>query len=92
MFSVGLFSKAAAEPEIIIKKEGKCVKETSWMRKNHMKLLLHIREDTVREGVRKVNESFKGCASCHTKREEFCDKCHEYVGAKPECWNCHQYP
>lgn len=91
-FSVGLFSNAAAEPELKILKKGKCVAETSWMRQNHMKMLMHVREDAVREGIRVVNKSFHGCISCHPNRDEFCDTCHSYVGAKPECWNCHHYP
>lgn len=91
-FTVGLFSNAAAEPELKIQKQGKCVEETGWMRQNHMKMLIHVREDAVREGIRVVDRSLHGCISCHPNRAEFCDTCHSYVGAKPECWNCHHYP
>ncbi|VAX25273.1 hypothetical protein MNBD_NITROSPINAE04-413 [hydrothermal vent metagenome] len=90
--SVDVLSNVAAEPELKIEKQGKCVEETSWMRQNHMKMLFHTREGAVREGIRLVNKSFHGCISCHPDRAEFCDKCHSYVGAKPECWNCHSYP
>jgi hypothetical protein len=27
--------------------------------------------------------------SCHSNREEFCDRCHEYVGEEVSCWECH---
>ncbi len=30
-----------------------------------------------------------GCLQCHSNKDEFCDTCHSYVGAEPECWNCH---
>lgn len=89
-FSVGLFS--ASGPKLEIARPGKCVEETSWMRNNHMKILLHVREDAVREGIRKVDHSLHGCQRCHPNREVFCNSCHEYVGVEPECWNCHIYP
>ncbi|MBI5815665.1 MAG: sulfur reduction protein DsrJ [Nitrospinae bacterium] len=91
--SVGLFTGAAAAPSLTIKKDGKkCVKDPEWMRHNHMKFLLHTREEAVREGIREEGHGIAGCRSCHPNRAEFCDKCHGYVGVKPECWNCHYYP
>ncbi|MBF0170004.1 MAG: hypothetical protein HQK87_02770 [Nitrospinae bacterium] len=71
---------------------GQCVRDTEWMRRNHMKLLMHTRDDVVREGVRLDREGLKGCRSCHPYRGEFCDQCHDYVGMQQECWNCHFYP
>ncbi len=91
-FSVGLFTDAAAAPKPKVQKTGKCVEETSWMRQNHMRLLIHVREGAVREGIRLVDRSLHGCVSCHPHRNEFCKSCHTYVGVKPECWNCHNYP
>lgn len=29
------------------------------------------------------------CLGCHTNRETFCDRCHEFVGEDPYCWDCH---
>ena len=29
---------------------------------------------------------------CHSDKDEFCDSCHEYVGAEPYCWDCHGSP
>jgi hypothetical protein len=92
-FLYNAFSSAhAAPPELTIRVEGKCVEETGWMRRNHMKLLMHSRDDAVREGVRDASRGLKGCRSCHPYRGEFCSQCHHYVGVEPECWSCHYYP
>ncbi len=29
------------------------------------------------------------CLDCHESREVFCNKCHEYAGVSPYCWDCH---
>ncbi|VAX19075.1 hypothetical protein MNBD_NITROSPINAE02-1308 [hydrothermal vent metagenome] len=87
-----VFAGAPPAPEIKVDKPGKCIAETSWMRSNHMKMLMHTRDNVVREGFRETNHGIQGCRSCHEKRSEFCDKCHEYIGVQPECWNCHNYP
>ena len=92
MFSVGVLGAASAAPQLKIEKPGKCIKDTAWMRHNHMKLLMHTRDDVVRQGIRKANHGIKGCRQCHPHRDEFCDRCHDYIGVDPECWNCHYYP
>uniref|UniRef100_A0A1S7LDK7 Putative triheme c-type cytochrome DsrJ [dsrJ] n=1 Tax=Magnetococcus massalia (strain MO-1) TaxID=451514 RepID=A0A1S7LDK7_MAGMO len=69
-----------------------CIRDTAWMARNHMKLLKHKRDDTVREGMRMPAESILECKTCHTSREQFCDQCHNYVGVKPDCFTCHIYP
>jgi len=92
LVSIGLLDHAGAAPRLKIDKPGQCVESTEWMRHNHMKMLLHVREDSVREGVRLVNKSLHGCRNCHASREDFCDQCHDYVGVEPECWGCHTYP
>lgn len=79
-------------PELKITKTGKCVEDAKWMRNNHMMLLVHTRDEVVREGLRQIDHTLTGCKSCHEKRGEFCDQCHEYVGIRLECWDCHQYP
>lgn len=89
--TIGLFNSAAAAPNPVIAKPGQCVAETGWMRHNHMKMLIHEREEAVREGNRDHKKSIAGCPECHTSREEFCDRCHGFVGVQPECWNCHIY-
>ena len=32
------------------------------------------------------------CVKCHSNKERFCDRCHDYAGVKPTCWNCHIVP
>jgi len=29
---------------------------------------------------------------CHTDKAKFCDRCHNYVGVTPNCWDCHVEP
>lgn len=75
----------AAEPE--------CVEGTDYMRMNHMKILKDEREAAVRDGVRNEDHSLRNCFKCHDNKEEFCDKCHEYSGVSPSCFDnaagCH---
>ncbi|MBF0623902.1 MAG: hypothetical protein HQL82_03745 [Magnetococcales bacterium] len=73
-------------------KGDKCIQPTDWMRKNHMEFLKQRREVTVREGVRIRDESLLQCQTCHTSRQAFCDRCHQYVGVHPDCFDCHIYP
>jgi hypothetical protein len=88
-------------PVINALKEKRCVEDTAFMRSNHMKLIVSWRDSAVREGNRiytakngKVYEtSLSGtCLSCHSNKDQFCDRCHNYLGAKPACWNCHIIP
>ncbi len=78
-----------------------CVKETQWMRRNHMELLKHDRDRTLRHGIRPVDGSLKGCVECHTNTNdqgefvpvnadgEFCSGCHSYAAVKLDCFECH---
>ena len=78
-----------------------CVAPVSYMRAAHMQLLLRWRKDVVRYGQRRYvafngkvyQRSLTGtCLGCHNK-EQFCDRCHAYVGVSgPYCWNCHNQP
>jgi hypothetical protein len=76
-----------------------CVAKTSYMRSLHMDLLNDWRNEAVREGDR-IYVGLEGVeyeksigatclGSCHANQEEFCDRCHEYVGAEVYCWSCH---
>ncbi len=82
---------AAAEP-------GKCVEDTAYMRRNHMELLKHHRDRTVREGVRTTQHSLANCVTCHASRETgrvtggkdaFCEGCHRYAAVQLDCFDCH---
>jgi len=88
----GLFKEAPAPELVLPENEKQCVESTEYMRANHMNLLLNERDNAVREGVRTVSHSLSNCKTCHEKREEFCDRCHEYMGIQPECFDCHKLP
>ena len=74
------------------------------MRKNHMNLLKHQRDETVHKGVRDTRHSLKGCIECHASKKtgsvlgahdsgkgtNFCEGCHSYVAVKLDCFECHQ--
>jgi hypothetical protein len=32
------------------------------------------------------------CMDCHSNKSKFCDQCHDYMGVKPYCWDCHLEP
>ncbi len=88
-------------PVINALKVKRCVEDTAFMRTNHMKFLNAWRDEAVREGVRlykatdgrTFEKSLTGtCIQCHSNKEQFCDRCHNYVGAKPTCFSCHVVP
>jgi hypothetical protein len=88
-------------PAIQRLKEKLCVEPAPYMRANHMKLLSAWRESAVREGNRsytaadgrvfEINLTVT-CLKCHSNKDKFCDRCHNYAGAKPACWSCHIIP
>ena len=89
---------AGAAPPTLAKPEGKeCVRDTAYMRTSHMQLLYEWRETAVRDGERNFSTAAgpvaksltNTCLRCHGKREEFCNRCHEYLAVKPFCWDCH---
>jgi hypothetical protein len=94
--------KAAYVPEAkIVTNEKECVEPKQYMKEKHMDLLLEWRETVVRNGAttyvssngRQFNMSLTGtCLDCHSNKKEFCDQCHDYVGVKPVCWECHNVP
>ncbi|MDM7994742.1 MAG: sulfate reduction electron transfer complex DsrMKJOP subunit DsrJ [Acidobacteriota bacterium] len=88
-------------PAIAQLKEKRCVEDTAFMRANHMKLLNAWRDEVVREGKReytakdgrRFEKSLTGtCIQCHSNKEQFCDRCHNYVSARPTCFDCHVIP
>lgn len=32
------------------------------------------------------------CLRCHVNKGNFCDRCHNYAGVDPYCWDCHVLP
>lgn len=104
---LGMGKKAAGPdirldtPAIEALKDKRCVESTVFMKENHMKLLKEWRESVVRDGRRlytaengKTYEmSLSGsCLECHSNKAQFCDRCHDYAGVKPNCWSCHVAP
>jgi hypothetical protein len=94
--------ESSRPPELRLPSDAKaCVEDTATMRTDHMQLLMHWRDEVVRSNQRvfttddgrRYYKSLTGtCLSCHDDKREFCDKCHEYVGATPYCWDCHLEP
>lgn len=78
-----------------------CVEDTDFMRRNHMSILLHQRDDTVHKGLRTKQHSLKECINCHavlgadsvpvtaSSPQHFCRSCHDYAAVKIDCFECH---
>lgn len=87
------------KPFIAKAKGEKCVADTDFMRRNHMDMLMHKRDDTVHKGIRKAQYSLTGCLNCHAyvdnrpvsikDKKHFCRSCHEYAAVKVDCFDCH---
>ncbi len=88
-------------PEIFQGKGSECVAESEFMRINHMNVLVHQGEETLREGIRGGNFSLKECISCHVvpgddgkplafdSERHFCRSCHDYAAVSIDCFTCH---
>ena len=77
---------------------GQCVEDPAFMRRNHMTLLKHQRDDTLHGGVRTGKYSLKACVACHAsqtsqsvsaEKGDFCQTCHAYAAVKIDCFGCH---
>jgi len=86
-----------AVPAVKIEKGEACVAPTAEMRRDHMKMLLHQRDRTLRQGIRESRFSLKNCVDCHASRETgsvlgkdgFCSSCHAYASVSIDCFECH---
>ncbi|MFT5113516.1 MAG: putative CXXCH cytochrome family protein [Parasphingorhabdus sp.] len=88
-------------PKPNIVKGEKCVEPTEFMRRYHMDILMHQRDNTVIHGVRSDKHSLVGCISCHADKNstgdyipvnaegQFCQSCHSYAAVKVDCFQCH---
>jgi len=93
-------------PDIVVKTRNlpgkdRCVMPVAYMRTSHMALLKEWRDAVVRNGERvyttadgrQFQRSLTGtCLDCHSNKSSFCDRCHDYAGVKPNCWDCHVVP
>lgn len=78
-----------------------CVRETGFMRRNHMELIKHQRDATVHQGIRATTDSLAGCIECHVSYDErqqpisvysngqFCRACHQFAAVDVNCFGCH---
>ena len=78
-----------------------CIEPKQVIRIVHKNLLTEWRDSVVRMGMRTylagdtktyTMSLTRTCVNCHTDKAEFCDQCHNYMGVKPRCWDCHNYP
>jgi hypothetical protein len=84
-------------PTINIEKAGQCVEPTAEMRRDHMKMILHQRDQTVHRGIRTTKHSLKNCIDCHASaktnsvlgKDGFCESCHAYAAVRLDCFECH---
>lgn len=89
---------SAPKPNVRIENPGQCIAPTAEMRVNHMKMLNHTRDRTLRQGIRGEKASLNGCIDCHASKttgsvlgkDGFCQECHAYAAVKLDCWDCHQ--
>lgn len=79
-------------------KGAQCVEDTALMRREHMNLLKHQRDQTVFGGIRGAKHSLKDCVACHASTKtgsvaaaqgDFCISCHSYAAVKIDCFECH---
>ena len=78
-----------------------CVRDTNFMRLNHMDFLYEKRDLVVLKGIRSKPESFNMCLTCHGVKAEngsyisyeepkhFCRTCHDFAAVKIDCFECH---
>jgi len=88
-------------PKVPVGKGDACVRETEFMRTDHMTLLLHQRDQTVYRGIRPKKIRFNECLTCHAvfaldgkpvtykDPKHFCRTCHDYAAVSIDCFSCH---
>ena len=106
--ALGALAGCSGEPEQLAvegsakaSKLTQCVEPTDFMRRNHMELIKHQRDATVRQGIRATDHSLAGCIDCHVQYDakggavpvnapdQFCSGCHETVAEHLACFQCH---
>ena len=100
-FLYGRMNKATgARPELIPPPGGEkaCIESAQYMREHHVEILKKWRDSVVRDGIntyhardgKEYTASLSDtCIRCHSNKEQFCNRCHDYVRANPGCWDCH---
>ena len=85
-------------PNMTVESTGKCIAPAEEMRRNHMEMLKHQRDRTLRQGIRGEPASLNTCIECHASKKtgsvlgkgDFCESCHAYAAVKLDCFECHQ--
>jgi hypothetical protein len=85
-----------------VSSEQSCIKPIEIMRRSHGFFLKHYRHDSVRYGIRTIQDSLITCINCHVTpladgsypsvkkgTEHFCRSCHEYAAVTIDCFQCH---
>lgn len=96
------------KPELVYPKDSKqCIEDKDYMNHYHMDILNEWRDKVVRNNQRYLVKNgipitYNGerlemslslaCMKCHGNKQQFCDQCHNYLGVKPYCWDCHVEP
>ena len=93
--------KGVSYPAIAEGQGEACVADTDFMRRNHMDLLKHQRDETMQDGVRGNPYSLRECLDCHVVMgadalpvtagdpKHFCRSCHDYAAVSIDCFGCH---
>jgi len=82
----------------------KCVEPTDVMRRGHMNMIQHQRDETMYKGIRGITAkySLKDCIDCHVGYDDkgeavsvddegqFCQSCHSYAAVIIDCFACHR--
>jgi hypothetical protein len=96
--AAGAPASGVPQPVVEAARGGQCVEDPAFMRRNHMKVLKHQRDDTLRGGIRTGQYSLKTCIDCHASKStnsvaasdtNFCQSCHNYAAVKIDCFECH---
>ena len=90
-------------PKIPIdRSKGDCVLPAAQMRRVHMDILKHRRDDTMYRGIRGGKQALEACLTCHMVKDaagkpvtvkspkHFCRVCHDFAAVQPDCWQCHK--
>jgi hypothetical protein len=101
LFGAGRVAAETPVPQPSRGQGERCVEDVDVMRREHMHMLKHQRDETMHKGVRAPQHSLKGCIACHavaggdgmpvsySDPKHFCRTCHTYAAVAPDCFECH---
>lgn len=99
--SYGTIQAGSVYPEIPMATGEPHPEGNVFWRTNHMDLLRHDRDLTMRQGERDIDASLASCVTCHAvngpdakpvtvkSEDHFCRVCHDYTAVKIDCFQCH---